>query len=167
MMTAKATIVLILAYILALAAGTTSGVLAERLRLGKQLPSSAPLAEQLNLTADQCEQMRHAWENVRSTVDDCAKQAQVVERQRDQALLDMLTDEQKLKFAPVDKAYAQQFSALTIRRNDAFTDAITKTEGILTPDQRVKYEQIVRDRIGRLPQADGTTTEPSPEDFRP
>jgi hypothetical protein len=170
MMTAKATLVLILAYVLALAAGTTSGVLAERLRSAGPAASSAPLAVQLQLSAEQTEQMRQAWEAVRDTEDDCYKQAQAIERKRDQALVDMLTDEQKAKFALVDKGFADQYAALKARRDTAFADAFAKTEGILTEAQRVKYEQIVRDRLGRSPQQPGATTEPSEpslEDFRP
>jgi len=74
MMTAKATAVLVLAYVLALAAGTTSGVLAERLH-SPNAADSAPLATQLQLTADQREQMRQVWEDARNTSDACYKQA--------------------------------------------------------------------------------------------
>jgi Spy/CpxP family protein refolding chaperone len=173
MMTAKATLVLIFAYVLALAAGTTSGVLAERLRASAPVGSAAPLAAQLQLTDAQTEQMRNEWESVRGTVDDCYKQAQLIERERDQALVNLLTDEQKARFAPVDQGYKQRFDALALRRDDALHTALDKTESILTPDQRVKYEQIVRDRIGRSliqsagSSSAGSTTEPSIEDFRP
>ncbi|MGA2231403.1 MAG: hypothetical protein ABSH22_10935 [Tepidisphaeraceae bacterium] len=172
MMTAKATAVLVLAYVLALAAGTTSGVLAERLH-SPNAADSAPLATQLQLTADQREQMRQAWEDARNTSDACYKQAQTIQRQRDLALYNMLTDEQKLKFAPIDQAYARQFAALTTQRDAAFNQAMAKTEGILTSEQRVKYEEIVRDRVGRYPAQTGdsaspdATTQPSIEDLRP
>jgi|GEM_PF-6001928 len=171
MITAKTTVVLILAYVLALAAGTTSGVLEERLRNSNAALNTAPLAAQLDLTPAQCDLMRKAWEDVRATDDDCYKRAQSVERARDQALVDMMTDEQKARFSAKDKAFAQQYSDLVARRDQAFHDAISKTEDVLTPTQRAKYEQIVRDRIG-TPAAngaagDGATTVPSTEDFRP
>jgi Spy/CpxP family protein refolding chaperone len=173
MMTAKATAVLVLAYVLALAAGTTSGVLAERLRSPNSSATSAPLAAQLQLNDDQREQMRGAWEDAKDAADDCYKQAQEIQRQRDQALVDMLSDEQKAKFAPIDQGYARQFAALTTRRESAFEQAMAKTEAILTPDQRVKYEEIVRERLGQFPaqaggvSGPGATTEPSIDDLRP
>jgi hypothetical protein len=167
MMTAKATVALVLAYVLALAAGTTSGVLAERLRAPAVGGPSAPLAIQLQLTPDQTERMRSAWANVRNIVDDCYEQAQVIDRKRDQVLLDLLTDEQKAKFAAVDKTYAGQFAELSARREGAYWQALRDTEGMLTDAQRVKYEQIIRQRIGRLPMQAGATTQPSLEDRQP
>jgi Spy/CpxP family protein refolding chaperone len=167
MMTAKATVVLVLAYVLALAAGTTSGVLAERLRAPNNDNAAAPLAVQLQLTDDQRDRMRQMWEQAQQTVDDCYKQAQSIERERDQALVDLLTDEQKAKFAPMDKAYAEQFAALAARRTEAFEDAFDKTEQLLSSDQKTKYEQIVRDRLHVSPLQSGAATEPSVEDLRP
>jgi Spy/CpxP family protein refolding chaperone len=166
MMTAKATVVLVLAYVLALAAGTTSGLLADRLR-SPNAQMSAPLAVQLQLTDDQRDRMRQMWEQAEQTVDDCYKQAQSIERQRDQALVDMLTDEQKARFAKIDKGFADQFAVLTARRSAAFAEAFDKTEQLLSPEQKTKYEQIVRDRLKVSPLQSGAATEPSVDDLRP
>lgn len=159
MMTAKATIVLLVAYALALAAGTTSGVLAERLWSPTALP---PLAQQLQLTPAQSENMRKLWEGVSTTADECYNQAQAIERQRDQALVDLLTDEQKLKFAAVDKAFARQFADLAARRQAAFDEALAKTEAMLNPQQKAEYQKIIRERLGGSA-VNGTTIEPGME----
>jgi Spy/CpxP family protein refolding chaperone len=159
MMTAKATIVLLIAYALALAAGTTSGVLAQRLWSPATVP---PLAEQLRLTPSQADTMRKLWEGVSNTADDCYNQAQTIERQRDQALVDLLTDEQKVKFAAVDKGYAKQFADLTARRQAAFQDALTKTKAMLNPEQRAEYEKIIRQRLGSSAPADAAAPQMQP-----
>jgi Spy/CpxP family protein refolding chaperone len=166
MMTAKATVVLILAYVLALAAGTTSGVLAERMRSAGAV-SGAPLAEQLQLTPDQCNRMRSLWQGVNDTEDDCYRQAEKLEHLRDDALVKLLTNEQKAAFASTDKVFAAEFAALSDRREKALQSALHDTEAMLSPDQRVKYEQIVRQRLGRLPGEPGPATQPSIEVMQP
>ena len=165
MITAKATVALVLAYVLALAAGTTSGVLAERLRSS---PSStaAPLAVQLQLSPDQCEQMRAVWQDVSDRVDDCYHQAETLEHQRDQALVNLLTDEQKTKFAATDKIFAAKYAELSDRRQAAFQEAILKTKALLTPAQQVKYQEIVSQRLGRA-SMESSATQPSTYIMRP
>lgn len=150
MMTAKTTVVLVLAYVLALAAGTTSGVLAERLHKASYGPA-APLAEQLQLSQDQCDKMRVLWQSVSGTMDECYRQADQLERQRDVALVKLLSSQQKAEFAVTDRGFAAQYAALTERRDQVFRDALQQTEALLTPEQRVKYEQIVQARLGTNP----------------
>jgi Spy/CpxP family protein refolding chaperone len=159
MMTVKALLVLILGYLLALAAGTTSGLLAERLHENGAPDNS--LAAQLQLTPAQVGQMRDIWQRASRDMDGYYRQAQDINRQRDQALFNLLTDDQKAKFAAMDKRYSEQFQTLTRQRDEAFDSALAKTEQCLSDEQRTKYQQIVRERIGRDPFHAGATTEPS------
>lgn len=165
MMTVKASAVLIFAYVLALAAGTTSGLLADRLRATAPGGGSAPLAAQLQLSTQQSDQIRAIWENVSQSVDSCYQQGQTIQAARDQALLSLLTDEQKAKFATMDQDFARQFAALMTKRQAAFQQGLEKTEALLNADQRAKYEQIVRQRLGSLAQTPGGN--PALEDVRP
>jgi uncharacterized FlgJ-related protein len=165
MMTAKATLVLVLAYVLALAAGTTSGVLAERMHT--QVSVTGPLAVELHLTAQQCDQMRAIWEKVSNRADQYYRQAQDIQQRRDQALYNMLTNQQKAAFAPTDQAYAKQFAAVVAQRQAVFRDALAKTEQMLNPAQRIQYKQIVRQRLGSLSVPSAAVTEPSTEGFQP
>jgi len=71
-MTVKASLVLILAYALALAAGTTSGLLVDRLR--SPAGSSASLAAQLQLNPAQIDQFRAVWEGASQTLDRCLRE---------------------------------------------------------------------------------------------
>jgi hypothetical protein len=167
MMTAKASALLILAYLLALAAGTTSGVLAERLHSQVPLMATAPLAAQLQLTPAQCAQIRGVWEGVSHTLDSCYQQAQAVQQQRDEMLYNLLTDDQKAKFAIMDRNFAQQFAVLLAQRTAAFNDGLTRTEGMLTDAQRAKYQQIIHDRLGAGSPISSARAQPSLQDLQP
>jgi hypothetical protein len=157
---------LVLAYILALAAGTTSGLLAERWRGTAPPVATTPLADQLGLSAAQVVQMREIWQ--KTDADSYLRRAQDIQRERDQALVGILTDDQKEKFAIMDQEFARRFDDLKEERNAVFRDALSKTEAMLSDEQRAKYEQIVRQRIGSFPsQQAAPATEPSANDLRP
>jgi Spy/CpxP family protein refolding chaperone len=170
MMTAKATVALLLAYVLALAAGTTSGLLVDRMHAAMpgQAGAKTPLAEQLQLSADQVVQMRMIWERTSSDLDGFFRRAQAIQRDRDEALVQLLTDDQREKFGIMDKEFAKRFADLKEEREAVFRDALAQTEGMLNDWQRAKYEELVRGRIGHYPsQQDSPTTEPSVNDLRP
>lgn len=167
MVTAKTTVILVLAYVLALAAGTTSGLLAQRLRGPGPADADAPMAAQLHLTPAQARQMRQVWEKASNDMDDYYRQAQAISRQRDQALFNLLTDDQKEKFATMDQAYNDRFAALAKQRQATFRSAIAKAEESLSDDQRQKYERIVRQRMGWDPLHPEAGTQPSADQLRP
>ena len=169
MMTFKASILLVLGYVLALAAGTTSGLLAERMHENYAPENS--LAAQLQLSPAQVQQMRDIWQTTSRDMDGYYRQAQAISRQRDQALFNLLTDEQKARFAGMDKDFAARYQGLAKQRDQAFADALARTEACLTDAQRARYEHIVRQRVGGDPFHADATTQPSEqqslEELRP
>jgi Spy/CpxP family protein refolding chaperone len=136
--------------VLALAAGVTAGLLAARLPIATEAPLPPPpgdrtaLAEELGLSPEQREQMREIWEGVRKQVHDAYDDAQRLQGQRDDAMLALLNAEQKAQFESIAKDYADQFAALTKKREQAFKDALARTNKLLNDEQRKKYEQILR-----------------------
>lgn len=162
-------ILLISVTALALCAGLAAGLLASRLPGGAQPPAPVPselpaaeprtaLVEELNLSSEQREQMRQIWEGVRGDVRQAFDEAQRLQKQRDEALVSMLNDEQKAKFEKISKEYAGRFDELTRKRDSTFQDAVERTRRILNDDQRQKYDQILKRQVGSVP-----TTVPSAE----
>jgi Spy/CpxP family protein refolding chaperone len=143
---------------LALCAGLAAGLLASRLPGGAQPPPApaptesaeprTPLVEELNLTAEQREQMRQIWEGVRGQVRQAFEDAQRLQKQRDEALVSLLTDEQKAKFEKISKDYAGRFDELTHKRDATFQNAVERTRRILNDEQRQKYDQILKRQVG-------------------
>jgi Spy/CpxP family protein refolding chaperone len=150
----KLKVVLIAASILALGAGVFAGMAVSRLPISgptgsAPVPADKPsIADELHLTDAQRDQMRTIWEGVRSDVHDTLDRAQTIQRDRDAAVVAMLTDSQKAKYAALTQEAAEKFAALGAQRDQAFHDGVDKTRKILNDAQRETYDRIIRDRVG-------------------
>jgi Spy/CpxP family protein refolding chaperone len=154
----KLKLVLVAASILALGAGVFAGMAVSR------LPASAPpivstvpldhasIADELQLTDAQRDQMRSIWEGVRLNVHQTMDRAQSIQKDRDAAVVAMLTDSQKARYAALTQQAAEQFATLTAQRDLAFHDGVDQTRKILTEAQRQAYDRIIRDRVGTGPE---------------
>jgi septal ring factor EnvC (AmiA/AmiB activator) len=154
-------ILLVVLTVLALSAGVVAGLLASRLPAssGRGENVSQPplppggameksLAEELQLTADQREQMRGIWEGVRDRMHQAFDQANDLQRQRDQRLVEILTtDEQRAQFAKITKEFSDKYDQLARERDDAFGSAVEKTKKLLNEQQRTKYEEILKRNV--------------------
>jgi hypothetical protein len=146
---------------LGLSAGVVAGMLVSRLPAamsgaGQQtaLPTSAvssSLAQELNLTPQQQEQMRQIWENVRGQVQDCFSQAQDLQKQRDDEIIKLLNDDQKAKFEEISKRFHARDVKIKDDREQILAVAISKTKQLLNDEQRKKYDQILARRLGKVP----------------
>ena len=167
-------ILLILVAALAMSAGVVAGLLASRLpsAAGPQsaatMPSAPPpasfertLADELNLRADQRESMRQIWEGVQEPLHKTFDDAQNLQKERDEAMVALLNDDQRVKFANISQDYANRFNALTKKRDGTFEEAVAKTKNMLDPDQRAKYEEILKTHVRRGPPA-GLPPPPGP-----
>jgi hypothetical protein len=150
----KLMILLFAAFVLALAAGVSGGMLLARLPAthpeGVDVPTAAasPLGAELGLTPQQSEDMRRVWEGVRETAQQCYDDGRRLQKDRDDALVALLTDEQKVKFEKVSREYAEQFAELNRKRDRDFEKAVQQTKKILSDGQWQKYERILRSRVG-------------------
>ena len=88
-------------------------------------------------------------ERVHRTFDD----AQNLQKERDEALVALLSDEQRVRFAKISQDYANRFNELTKRRDRTFEEAVEKTKQMLDPRQRTKYEEILKAHVRRGPPA--------------
>jgi Spy/CpxP family protein refolding chaperone len=176
MRTKRTEILIILVAALAMSAGVVAGLLASRLpaNAGRSSDAGNPasttpppasfertLADELALRDDQREQMRQIWEGVRARVHKTFDDAQNLQRERDEAMVALLNDEQRVKFAKISQDYAGRFSELTKRRDATFEEAVEKTKQMLDPLQRAKYQEILKAHVRRGPPA-GIPPPPGP-----
>jgi len=143
--------------VLALSAGVVAGLLAARLPGSPAADSTLPppppmppeqsLTDQLQLNAEQREQMRGIWEGVRGNVHKTFEQAESLQQERDRAVVAMLNDEQKARFEKISKDFADRYEKLTQERDQLFNEAVKKTKTILNEQQREKYEQILKTHV--------------------
>jgi Spy/CpxP family protein refolding chaperone len=157
MRTTKVAIVLILLFVLTIAAGAVMG----RLLSAPPLPQTqqagvvggSPLSDELRLSPEQAAQMRPIWEAARDIARECAQNAERIQREHEEQLAALLTDEQKLKYEKLTQANHRRIAALDARRREAFGKAVAHTRNILRDDQWRAYEQILRNQVGTVPGA--------------
>jgi Spy/CpxP family protein refolding chaperone len=106
-------------------------------------PPHSPLPELLQLTPEQEAKMDSIWEGLRDS-SKFREQRQAFQKQREEAVLAILTDEQKAKYDAVLKDYADKVAELGKAREAAFQGAIEKTKQILNTEQRKKYEEWLK-----------------------
>jgi Spy/CpxP family protein refolding chaperone len=156
--------------VLGLSAGVVAGMLVSRLPATAEPAGAGPhgppgmspaLVEQLQLTPQQQDEMKKIWEGVRGDVQQCFQRAQDLQKQRDDKILEMLTPEQKAQFEKISTDYAQRFDSVTQEREHAFQTAVDRTRSLLNDTQREKYDQIIKNRLGRVPPP-GTGAPPPP-----
>ena len=162
----KAKIILMILFVLTLSSGLVGGMLVSRLPGTRPMANvpRTPLAEELGLTQDQNEKMRVIWEGVKGKVDDCFQTAQDVQKKRDDALLAILTDEQKLKFVKIQEDCSASLASLKTSRDGSFDEAVKQTEKILTEAQISRYREILQNRLHHGPHHGGPG---SPPDWLP
>lgn len=137
-------------FVLALGAGLAAGLLLPRaVAIGTaSAPRRTALAEELGLSDAQSVQMRQIWEGVRDRVDACFLRAQQVQKQRDDAILSLLTPEQRTRFDRAQRDYASKLDEIKSEREAAFKEAVRRTEEVLSGPQKARYRQILASRLG-------------------
>src|ERR1043165_7442908 len=129
--TRKIILLLIIVPVLTLGAGVVAGMLASRLPSrtnGLAASQQTFIAGQLNLTSEQNDQMRQIWENAHGKLQRTFEQAENLQSRREKALIDLLTDEQKAKFEPIAKEFADQRDKLDVARDKVFQDAVGQSK---------------------------------------
>lgn len=138
----KTNVILLVSFLLTFAAGGAVGLL-----VAKPAPAHREswLTEQLNLSADQREQMRKIWSEVMGPTrrQQSSEQRAALAKQRDTAVSALLTDDQRTKYQAIEQEYTRGLDQISQERKKAFDQAIEQTKKILTPQQAAKYEALI------------------------
>jgi len=139
----KTKLILLVCFAAALAAGVAAGMAFSRFS-GR--PHWRP--DPLNLTPEQREQMRQIWSFVESLRSKHREQMDGLRRERDEAVIALLNDEQKAKHDTILKEHERKMEAIAAERQKAIDDAVKRTRGILNEQQRTKYDEMLEKRAG-------------------
>jgi len=135
--------ILIVSFLVTFAAGAATGLLADR--LDHRPPGPSWLEAELDLTSQQREQMHAIWSEVMGTMmRQHGEQREALRQQRDQAIVALLTDEQRSRYDAILKEFAGKEEEMSQQRKQAFDEAVKRTKEILTPQQVAKYEELLK-----------------------
>ncbi len=152
----KTKVILVAAFLLMFAAGGSVGMLVTRSSPQPEPPHESWWMSELNLAPEQREQMRTIWEEVMGTSFRAeGERRAALQQEREAAVLALLTEEQRGKYAAVLQEYSRKMDDLSQDRKRAFDEAVARTKKILTPEQAAKYDELMKKQRDRGPGGPG------------
>ena len=149
-------VILLVCFVAAFAAGGALGLAAGKSHR-RQRDRSWLMAE-LNLTAQQREQMRQIWsETMEASARQHEEQRRAIAQQRDEAIAALLTPQQQPKYQQILQDYDRRIEELASQRKLAFEQAVEQTKQILTPDQARQYDELLKRQRDRAAGGPGRT----------
>jgi hypothetical protein len=139
-----------ISFALALVAGAAAGILA--MRYAGQTATTSPAAstlDDLQLSANQREQIRQIWEKVRQQSDEMYRRAQELQDADKQRIVKLLTHEQLKQYEDIYNQDRDAYSRLVADWKSTTKKAIQQTRTLLSDSQQKKYDAILKSRLGR------------------
>jgi Spy/CpxP family protein refolding chaperone len=147
-MTKRVKSVVVGSFVFALGAGTLMGVSMGRYVASPSEPKSQ-LATELGLTSEQQAKMEAIWSNAMQTSGPgYMERRRALQEERDTAIAELLPPTLLAGYDSILNRYRDKLDGLNQERSKSFADAQSRTEEILTPEQRTKYVEIMKRRDG-------------------
>jgi Spy/CpxP family protein refolding chaperone len=147
--------VFLVAAVLVLCAGVVVG------RLSMQLAATAPppppghppswLADQLDLTADQRQQMDAIWADVKQQIGSGWDKRHDLDHERDQAIQNLLTDQQKTAYQKIYDDYRSKRQEIDKTRDALIKSAEERSRALLNDSQQKRWDLLAKDMHGHHP----------------
>lgn len=145
-----ARIVVVMGFLVAFSAGLMVGLRVPR-QPGEPAPSTRPsgrggfLARELNLTPQQQEQMKQIWsETAGRGREEYEQRRRQYRRERDEAIAALIPLAEMDVYDQILDTYAHRMSLMDEQSRQAYQAAVERTREILTPQQRVRYEEFLK-----------------------
>lgn len=140
----KTEVIILISFIVAFAAGISIGLVIGR---GGRPPRTGSPLGRLNLTHAQRDQMQKIWTETMEPMGRLQhEKMQKLQEEREQAILNLLSTEQREELERINEAYHQNMRKLEQERRALFDQAMEKTKKILSEEQRKQYEEILKNR---------------------
>jgi len=146
-------LVVIIGFCVAFAAGLTVGLSRHQVTdqsTAPVAPTSKPshrgssfLASELNLTGEQQEKLKQIWEPASGGREDHEKRRRELRDKRDATVEALVPAENKEKLQAAMNDYRAALESMDNEMRDGFHKKVAATTQLLTPEQRVKYEEFL------------------------
>ncbi|HSV15480.1 MAG TPA: Spy/CpxP family protein refolding chaperone [Tepidisphaeraceae bacterium] len=137
--------VIIAAFILVLSAGVVAGRLWARFPSPSATPTGKQpswLADQLDLTPEQRQQMDAIWANVKQQMDQKLERRHALDRERDQAIEDLLGPEQWQAYGRLIDEFRAKRAEIDKDRMNLIHDANDRSRALLSDVQKQRWDQM-------------------------
>jgi hypothetical protein len=132
--------------------------------------SESILSTELQLTQEQRDKMREIWSDSGLHRDGFDRRRQM-QKERDDAVVALLTPEQRKSYDQVQERFTQQMAEMAKEREAMFQKAVERTKAILNDKQRAKYVELLKNGSlgppGRGRRGPASTTAPATTPTKP
>jgi hypothetical protein len=145
--------VFLMATVLVLCAGVVVGRLSAKLAIEAPPPPPAGhppswLQDQLSLSADQRQQMDGIWAEVHQQMGADRHRRQEFDHERDEAIQNMLSDQQKLVYQAILDEYHTKRQQMENTRDALIKSAEERSRALLSDSQKLRWDQLAKDMHG-------------------
>lgn len=150
-------VVILAAFVLVLGAGVVAGRLWARLPGAVTPEGRSPswLADQLNLTSEQRQQMDAIWAEAKQKLDQKVERRRSLDHERDQAIADLLGPEQWAAYGRLVDDFRAKRNEVDKERFALIRDANERSRALLAEGQRKTWDQIRQSHRERDRERDG------------
>ena len=168
-------LVVIFGFLIAFAAGLTVGMATRTTGLASPTvpPATRPagrgpgfLIEALSLTPQQADNLREIWSKPPGPHEFDERRGQL-RRERDEAIVALVPAADRSRYDELQKTYKEQSDSIEREMRASFDGKVTRTKEILTPEQRAKYEEILKQHGGDRGDRGGPRGRGGPGDHGP
>ncbi len=141
-------LVLVIGFLFAFSAGLVVGLQVRR--EAAAAPATRPtrhgfLTAELGLSPDQEEQLKKIWsETAHRGGREQEDRRRQFRKERDEAVAALIKAQDRDKYVEAINTYTKRTDALQEEWRSSFQSAVEKTKQILTPEQRTKYEDLLK-----------------------
>jgi hypothetical protein len=107
------------------------------------------LAQQLNLSATQKQQMDAVWADTRLKIDQSFDRRRQIDKQRDAAVQALLSEEQRAAYQKIVADYRAQRAEADKQRESLIHDAESRSRALLDETQQKKWDELAKDMHSR------------------
>jgi Spy/CpxP family protein refolding chaperone len=147
----KAKVIIVVGFLIAFAAGLVVALWMRQPAVAAVVPGAKHeerrpwLARELGLDAEKAKQLEKIWSEARRNAErEHDERRRSVRRERDEAILAMLKPEDREAYEKIQQDYMDKMTQLGRGRGRHMEEAVARTKEILTPEQRVKYEELLK-----------------------
>lgn len=139
----KSKLAILMMFVLTLGAGASAGMLYDRVEVRRPTPL---LLQELHLTPDQEVKMHDIWTPVSNLHIQRRFQRDTLSKEKDAATLTILNDDQKTRFAEIQKTFDGKAKEVEQSVQTAEDAAVIETNKILDDAQRAKFAEMRKAR---------------------
>ena len=133
--------------VLVLCAGVVVGRLTTRVPIvaPTQGPGPSWIAQQLDLSTDQRQQMDAIWADTRQKMDQASEKRHETDKQRDAQVQALLSDQQRAAYEKIMSDYHSRRTEMDKQRESLIHDAETRSRALLDPAQQTKWDELSKE----------------------